>query len=567
MGGEDERSGARNEIDRLIEDGLARYGQGDVDGALEAWEQVLSVEPENAQASSYVDYVRDNYETLTTDGSAVPDSTFPFADEPEYQIEISPGEVSPAKAAPLFMDPLDEGWVIAAEMGREPTRPTEISVVAPMPVAPAPTFDDQTREYPAGKPAQDLLVFETATNEFSTQTTDVRQRDLGFVQPREAPMPKKEDKEQPPPQQPSAAASAIGELELDLAPYAGAGTGSDPEIEIERGLPELELDDGPLGSLAQPIRPSTTRPLPAQTRPPAADSSPPPPSRSRTPSPHTVSRTTSPLHQTLPALPPVLRPPAQVPTQELPIDSNARTREIPALQQVTELAQPPSVTRDFSEKPTTQVPSRAFALDPNIISQPTRDLGLRPPGATAAVVTKRPPRPPSEDDREEITTTRQPPIRDPQAGIDTDVARILESIEQDAPADEPKDERTRRRITALLERAAQWTRGGELARAVTAVDLALSEDPNSALAQKLVHRNRDTITAAFVGFLGDLNRAPTLARPLHELAHAPISPRAAFLLSRIDGTLSLDEILDVSGMPRLEAYRYLCQLLLRGILR
>jgi hypothetical protein len=73
--------------------------------------------------------------------------------------------------------------------------------------------------------------------------------------------------------------------------------------------------------------------------------------------------------------------------------------------------------------------------------------------------------------------------------------------------------------------------------------------------------------AVFQAFLGDLQRQPVLARPLHELAAAPISPRAAFLLSRVDGTLSLDEILDVSGMPRLEAYRYLCQLFLRGILR
>ena len=71
----------------------------------------------------------------------------------------------------------------------------------------------------------------------------------------------------------------------------------------------------------------------------------------------------------------------------------------------------------------------------------------------------------------------------------------------------------------------------------------------------------------FQAFLGDLERTPVLARPLHELAGAPISPRAAFLLSRVDGLLSLDEILDVSGMPRLEAYRYLCQLFLRGILR
>ena len=64
-----------------------------------------------------------------------------------------------------------------------------------------------------------------------------------------------------------------------------------------------------------------------------------------------------------------------------------------------------------------------------------------------------------------------------------------------------------------------------------------------------------------------MDRQPQLAKPLHELQNAPISPRAAFLLSRIDGTLTVDELLDVSGMPRMEAYRHLCQLILRGILR
>jgi len=83
----------------------------------------------------------------------------------------------------------------------------------------------------------------------------------------------------------------------------------------------------------------------------------------------------------------------------------------------------------------------------------------------------------------------------------------------------------------------------------------------------LVTRNKDTIMHVFQNFIGDLERQPQLAKPLHELASAPISPRAAFLLSRIDGTLTIDELLDVSGMPRLEAYRHLCQLFLRGILR
>src|SRR4029078_4713917 len=134
-----------------------------------------------------------------------------------------------------------------------------------------------------------------------------------------------------------------------------------------------------------------------------------------------------------------------------------------------------------------------------------------------------------------------------------------------APASEQKDDRTRRRISTLLERATEWSKAGELDRAVAAVDLALSEDPNSALAQKLIHRNREAIMNAFQAFLGDLQRTPSLARPRHELGSAPISPRAAFLLSRVAGTLSLDEILDVSGMPRLEADPYRCSLFLRCI--
>ena len=58
---------AVSEIDRLIEEGLSLYGEGDLDGALLLWERVLVIEPDNAQASSYVDYVRMNYELLTSD--------------------------------------------------------------------------------------------------------------------------------------------------------------------------------------------------------------------------------------------------------------------------------------------------------------------------------------------------------------------------------------------------------------------------------------------------------------------------------------------------------------------
>jgi hypothetical protein len=96
--------------------------------------------------------------------------------------------------------------------------------------------------------------------------------------------------------------------------------------------------------------------------------------------------------------------------------------------------------------------------------------------------------------------------------------------------------------------------------------LALSQDPESALGQKLIHRHRDAILHVLQQFLGDMSHRPKVAKPMHELNGTFIGPRAAFLVSRVDGDISYDELLDVSGMPRMEAYRYLCQLVMRGVL-
>ena len=88
------------EIDRLIEAGLTLYGQGNLEGALAQWERALAIDPDNPQANSYVDYVRANFELLTNDhnGEKTAESA-PFGiadDEPEYQIEIQPGEIKPS---------------------------------------------------------------------------------------------------------------------------------------------------------------------------------------------------------------------------------------------------------------------------------------------------------------------------------------------------------------------------------------------------------------------------------------------------------------------------------------
>jgi hypothetical protein len=639
------------EIDRLIEQGLSLYGEGDLDGALQLWERVLVMDPENAQANSYVDYVRMNYELLTNDGNT--EHSGPFGiddDDPEYQIEILPGEdVEPAAPAPLYMDARDEGWVIGDE-AKHPAPPApavltlELEADEPPLAGDAATFesaktgesvsfDDNTREYPggAGRPASRLLGEGRPTTEsvefvpevtppfgnvedfqtpqgFGSQVTDIRRRDFGFVQPTEgrgtqeppelkmtlrtpptsqviplapfesAPAPESERHRAPTadgevedeatvalkptdaptldleaPAETSDPASAYDSLDLDLSPK------SDPEITLDldgRAQTREQLREAPddpddlLATLpGQRSTISPTRPLPSKTRTPAPDSHAPP-----EPAPRALSPELGPKPGLADAGPP---------TEEMPYTIQLD----PQLAVHPDPQRPVALTRDFSDKPTTPRTTRPVRIPPSdpMIFAPTRELGLR---------TER--RPPTEDEptaevdvhkiRASARGNGKPelPVMDP---IDARSAEILEEVDSAAPAGETREDRTRRRITALLERATEWGASADLERSVAAVDLALSEDPNSALAQKLIHRNRDTIMNAFQGFLGDLQRAPTLARPLHELGSAPISPRAAFLLSRVDGTLSLDEILDVSGMPRLEAYRYLCQLLLRGILR
>ena len=73
------------EIDRLIEEGLLLYGQGELDSALMIWEQALSIDPDNPQANSYVDYVRMNYELLTNDvGGDEPGAGFGLDDDEPY---------------------------------------------------------------------------------------------------------------------------------------------------------------------------------------------------------------------------------------------------------------------------------------------------------------------------------------------------------------------------------------------------------------------------------------------------------------------------------------------------
>jgi hypothetical protein len=563
--------GQPSDIDRLIEMGLNRYGAGDLEGALILWEEALAIDPDNAQANSYVDYVRSNYELLAMAEPSVEaeQAPFPIEEEPEYVIEVEPGEEPPEAetvtlASRAAMLEVDAGWDAeetyhsrkaftvdlphAGDLSLE-LEPEEPEVPDEPPARDVVSFEDATREYHGIKgdkpppPSSDFTAEPTfdqsAQSEFSSdeftggfanspgtpvgfasQETEIRRRDLGFVQP-----------------------TAQGHDDNDEP--------IEPPPPLESG--EIRLPAGPKGS---------TREMPQPTRQPAR-LDPSALSQAEVMLPHAPTRELSKGDVRVGTLDPKM---ATAPTRELS-DHDLRARMQPAA----------------SSAPTRELPrDAAFSLDP-LLSTPTRDIGTRPGG--------RPPLTSPSDDDAPTGQTDARAIRaaaarqdgrveraDSESGTRHDIvlgfdpiaaqsAQIMEEVDAGAPVGEATDDRTRRRITRLLELAGEWNQAGQLDRAVCAVDLALSEEPNSALAQKLITRHKDTVMALFQAYLGDLERMPHLAKALHELGNAPIGPRAAFLLSRIDGTITIDELLDVSGMPRLEAYRHLCQLYLRGILR
>ena len=148
------------------------------------------------------------------------------------------------------------------------------------------------------------------------------------------------------------------------------------------------------------------------------------------------------------------------------------------------------------------------------------------------------------------------------------IAAELEADLDDSVSIDPSlgDDAIKARVGWLINRARSEHGAGHFPMAVVAIDLALEQDPESAVAQKLIHSNRDVLYEVYRGFLGNLRAIPNLAMPMDKIPMHELDHRSAFLLSRVDGVLTLEDVLDVSGMARLEAFRHLCRLLLRGIL-
>lgn len=115
----------------------------------------------------------------------------------------------------------------------------------------------------------------------------------------------------------------------------------------------------------------------------------------------------------------------------------------------------------------------------------------------------------------------------------------------------------------MLERFAL----GDYTGALRAAEIVLGRQPDDAPASECAGRCRDKLAQFYLARLGGGQRRLEVAVRASDVRWLGIDHRAGFLLSHVDGATALDDVVDVSGMPRHEALKLLVELFEAGAVR
>jgi hypothetical protein len=106
---------------------------------------------------------------------------------------------------------------------------------------------------------------------------------------------------------------------------------------------------------------------------------------------------------------------------------------------------------------------------------------------------------------------------------------------------------------------------GDYTGALEMAELLLAEEPGNLEAAECGENCRTVLEGMYAARLGPLDRVPLVVVPRAQMRWLSIDHRAGFVLSLIDGSSSIEMILDVSGMPKLDALRILHELVQQKI--
>lgn len=108
---------------------------------------------------------------------------------------------------------------------------------------------------------------------------------------------------------------------------------------------------------------------------------------------------------------------------------------------------------------------------------------------------------------------------------------------------------------------------GDFSGALRAAEIVLGGDPSHARATELSHACREKLAGLYLARLGGGERAIERAVAPSDVRWLGIDHRAGFMLSQIEQGTSVEELVDVSGLPRHDALKLLVELVGAGAVR
>lgn len=394
-----------------------------------------------------------------------------------------------------------------------------------------------------------------------------------------------------------------------------------PDPEIEAMIAGLDLLDDQTATAPPPPSPvPAAAPTPAPVKAPSRSLMPPyvPPLRppSRPSAPATPERPTRPPSR--PALTPPSGPartllafgapftgggapsaaetPPEFPAPQTPVPGRepVPTPVVTILDADTGEVQSPALTLDLDEMDRGATPSGGGPRKPSAPRVPIDlsdfDASVRPEGRGAPSITAPPPEqepqipagPPAVPDvrrgsptPDEVVTTPLPLAeavgfeRELDLPVVPGVAKQFDLETQDEldalgaveRAAEPES------IVARMEREMhERFDTGDFSAALELAEWLLRDLPGHEQAKRYAKSCREVLLQMYAARLGSLDRVPSIVVGATDLKHLGLDHRAGFVLSCIDGNTTFAEILDLAGMPPLESYRILCDLILAHVI-
>ncbi len=456
-------------VQDLLDRGLERYGEGDLEGAMAHWNHALILDPDSEKAAQYASYVQDSHDMDGGGGKGNSELDYPFGIE----------ELGLAKMREDELEDDYESFVVEenAEEEEESTSKAKVAAKA-----------EPEAELDGGWDLDEGWV-----------SALVEKSETAFEAPKERP------------------AEGEGFDDFELESYGGKPGSDDVDLKSDNSSQAEEDDDDDYAA----IEIGVAGDQPKTAAPAGGDAS----------------------------------------FADLSLDEDAESDAESDLDDVDtgeHISLPPLPMELGSSGPGTGASSVADRVSEALLSleDPTGDLEIGEAGASKLK---------DAENRSVFNANESGDLDLPDEADDVDGEELLARIKKDAPL-EDANKRTAYVVGKLLEHALKQHGSGKFAAASSSVGIALEQADDCAAAQKLIYAKEEDLVSVLMASLGEPSEVPEMVVPLTEIPPDEIDHRTAFLLTRVDGSLSLEEILMICDMPKLEALRLLSRMHSRSYL-